>query len=105
MYVPRLNSRARALDILDDLLVELAIDKTHIGSEGGVGHPLGGCPGGGLLHHAVDLLESEALGLGDEEERVDEAAGAEGTPDEEDLCAEVGLVFADHVGGDDGDDL
>lgn len=59
----------------------------------------------GLLQHAVDLLEGETLGFGHEEVGVDEADGAEAAPDEEDLGAEVALVLADHVRGDDGDDL
>ena len=81
------------------------ISETHISREGGVRHPLAGVAGGGLLEHAVDLLEGETLGLGDEEVGVDEADGAEGAPDEEDFRAEVALVGADHVGGDDCDDL
>lgn len=59
----------------------------------------------GLLQHAIDLLEGETLGFGHEEVGVDEADGAEGAPDEEDFGAEVALVLADHVRGDDGDDL
>lgn len=57
-----------------------------------------------LLEHAVDLLKGETLGLRDEEVAVDEANGAEGAPDEEDLGAKVALVLADHVGSDDRDD-
>ena len=87
------------LDGLGSLLGE-----AHVGSEGAVGDPLGGVARGGLLEHAVDLLEGEALGLGDEEVAVEEADGAEGAPDEEDLGSEVALVLANHVGGDDGDD-
>lgn len=83
----------------------LVSSETHLASEGGVGLPLGRSARGGLLHHLVDLLEGETLGLGDEEVGVDECAGAESTPDEEDLGAQVALVRVDHVGGDDGDDL
>ena len=79
--------------------------ETHLGSKGGVRNPLAGSAGVGLLEHAVDLLEREALGLRDEDVGVDEADGAEGAPDEEDFGAEVALVGADHIGGDDGDDL
>lgn len=66
--------------------------------------PLGRGAGRRLLEHAVDLLEGQALGLGDEEIRVDEAGGAERAPDVEDLGAEVALVLVDHVRRDDGDD-
>ena len=45
------------------------------------------------------MLQGQAFGLGDEEVGVDEAADAEGAPDEEDFCAEVAFVGADHVGG------
>lgn len=72
--------------------------------EGAGGLPLGRGPGGGLLHHLVDLLERETLGLGDEEVGVDEGAGAETAPDEEDGRLEVAAFLADHVGSDDSDD-
>ena len=81
------------------------VDETHISREGRVRHPLAGVARGSLLEHAVDLLERETLGLRDKQVRVHEADGAEGAPDEEDLGAEVALVFADHVGGDDCDNL
>ena len=68
-------------------------------------HPLGRVARVGLLHHAVDLLEREALGLGHEEVGVHEADGAERAPDEEHLGAEVALVGSHHVWGDDTDDL
>lgn len=68
-------------------------------------HPSGRGAGVGLLQHAVDLLEREALSLRHEEVGVDEADGAEGAPDEEDFGAEVAFVRADHVRSDDGDDL
>ena len=68
-------------------------------------HPFGRVAGRSLLEHAVDLFEREALGLGDEEVGVDEAADAEGAPDEEDFGAQVAFVCVDHVGGDDCDDL
>lgn len=69
-----------------------------------MGLPAGKGTGGCLLHHLVDLLESKTLGLGDEEVGVDQGAGAEGTPDEEDLGAEIALVRVNLVRGDDGDD-
>jgi hypothetical protein len=39
----------------------------HGGRKGLVRLPLAGCAGSRLLQHLVDLLEGEALGLGDEE--------------------------------------
>jgi hypothetical protein len=57
-----------------------------------------------LLEHAVDLLEAQALGLGDEEVREEHAGGAGGAPDEEDLGLEVTVVGVDHVRGDEADD-
>lgn len=68
-------------------------------------HPLRRIPRVRLLQHAVDLFEGQALGFGDEHVGVDEAADAEGAPDEEDFGAEVALVRVDHVGGYDADDL
>jgi len=66
--------------------------------------PLGRGPWGSFLEHAVDLLKRQSLSLRDKEEGKDECAGTEGSPDEEDLTLEVGLVLADHVWGDDSDD-
>lgn len=91
--------------MLNDLSLRALLSKTHISSEGTVRHPLARVAGVSLLEHAIDLLECEALGLGNQEVGVDEAEEAERAPDEEDLGAEVGVVGADHVGGDDGDDL
>lgn len=99
-------SKALLLDVLHDLRSKGSlVCKTHISGEGGVRHPFAGVSWGGLLEHAVDLLERKTLGLGDEEVGVHEADGAEGAPDEEDLGAEVAFGCADHVGGDDCDDL
>jgi len=78
--------------------------KTHIGREGAVWHPLGRVSGGSLLEHAIDLLERQTLGLGNQEVSVDNAAKAKRAPDEEDLGAEVAVFLTDHVGGDDSDD-
>lgn len=87
-----------------DVLLDGLLGHAHLGGVGGVRHPLGRVAGSGLLEHLVDLLESETLGLGDEEVGVDKAAGAEGAPDVEDLGAQVALVLVNHVGGNDGDD-
>ena len=70
-----------------------------------VRHPLRGRAGCGLLHHLVDLLEREALGLRDEEVRVHEGRRAQAAPDEEDGGFEVAFVLVDHIGRDDGNDL
>jgi hypothetical protein len=72
--------------------------------EGLVRSPLGRGSGSGLLHHLINLLERETLGLGNEEVSVDEGACAETTPDEEDGRLEVSALLTDHVGGDDGND-
>jgi hypothetical protein len=82
----------------------LLVSKTQLISKGSLRLPAGRGAGSGLLHHLVDLLQGETLCLRDEEVGVEEGAGTEGAPDEEDLGAEVALVRVDHVGGDDGDD-
>jgi hypothetical protein len=51
------------------------------------------------------LLEGQTLGLGNEEVGINEGAGAETTPDEEHRGSQVALIFVNHVGSDDGDDL
>lgn len=66
--------------------------------------PLGGCTWGTLLHHAVDLFQTQTLGLRNQEVGVDESASAETTPNEEDGGLEVALVGTNHVWGDDSDD-
>ena len=92
------------LDIHNDVWVELTLlGDTHLLSVGGAWLPLGRVAWGSLLEHAVDLLEGETLGLWHEEVGVDEAASAEGAPDEEHLGAEVALVLTDHVWSDDSD--
>lgn len=82
----------------------LDLTSTHSLGKGGVRSPLSRGSGSSLLHHLINLLERQALGLGDEEVGVDEGAGAQTAPDEEDGGLEVATVGADHVGGDDGDD-
>lgn len=63
----------------------------HVSSESAVWHPLARVSWVGLLEHTVDLLERQALGLGDEEVGVDEGAEAERAPDEEDLRTKITL--------------
>jgi len=66
--------------------------------------PLGTGSWSRLLHHAVNLLKRQALGLRNEEVGVHESARAETAPNEEDGRFEVAFVGADHVGGDDCND-
>jgi hypothetical protein len=66
--------------------------------------PLGRVTRRGLLKHAVDLLQAQTLGFGDEEVGEEHAGGASGAPDEEDLGLEVALVLVHQVGGDEADD-
>ena len=63
------------------------IRQTHLGGEGGVGHPSGRGPRCSLFHHAVHLFEGEAFGFRDQKVRVDEGDAAKAAPDEEDLGA------------------
>jgi hypothetical protein len=104
--VARLIGGSLSSNICDDLWVQntLLVD-AHIGGEGGSWGPFRRVAGVGLLQHAVDLLERETLGLGHEEVGVYEGAGAERSPDEEDLRSKVTLVSVDHVWGDNTDDL
>ena len=81
------------------------VRQAHLAGKRGVRDPLATVPGGGLFHHAIDLFQRQALGLGDEEIRVDPAAHAERAPDEEDLGTQVATIRVDHVGRNDGDDL
>nr|POF13961.1 hypothetical protein CFP56_02985 [Quercus suber] len=68
------------------------------------GLPAGAVARADLLHHAVDLLEGEGFGLGDEEVGEDGAADAQRAPQEEDLHAEPAVPGVDDVGDDDADD-
>lgn len=81
------------------------LGKTHLGREGGVRFPFCRCAWSRLFHHLVHLFQGETLGLRDQEVGVDEGAGAEGAPDEEDFRAEIAPVGVDHVWGYDGDYL
>ncbi len=57
-----LNDRSLALHILNNLRRQSAlVGETHLGGEGAVGHPFVRGPGSGLLQHAVNLFEREAL--------------------------------------------
>jgi hypothetical protein len=82
------------------------LDQVHLARKRAVGLPLARSAGSALLEHLVDLLESETLGLGDEEVGEEEGDAAETSPHEEDVGAELGRVGAlsNEVGGDDTDD-
>lgn len=101
---PTQRSEGAALP-LDMSNINQTIPDTRLVGIGVAWAPLGGCTRAGLLHHFVDLLERQALCLGDEEIGVHKGAGAEAAPDEEDGGSQVGFVGVDHVGGDDSDDL
>ena len=58
-----------------------------------------GSDDGRLSVEEVDLLERETLGLGDEEVGEDDASGAGGSPEEEDLDSEVGRLGSVDSGG------
>jgi hypothetical protein len=45
--------------------LDVLLGQVHLGGEGGVGLPLARGAGRGLLHHLVDLLQSQSLGLWD----------------------------------------
>lgn len=80
------------------------VTSTHGLGKGLMGPPLGRLAGSNLLHHLINLLQRQSLGLGNEEVAVDKGACAETTPDEEDGGLEVTAVLTDHVGGNDSDD-
>jgi hypothetical protein len=51
------------------------------------------------------LLEGQTLGLGNEEVRIDESAGAKSTPDEKHRGLKIALIFVDHIRSDDSNNL
>lgn len=78
----------------------------HLVGESGSRSPTSRLARSNLLEHLVNLLKGQTLGLRDEEVSVDTSAGAESTPDEENLGTEVALTLclANHVRSDGGDD-
>lgn len=78
---------------------------THCLGKSDSGLPLGRGTRGRLLHHLVDLFQGQALGLRNDVVGIDERRSAKATPDEEDGRFKVALVFVNHIGGDDGNDL
>ena len=95
-YLEGLDGRATADGVLNSRLLH-EVTSTDGGGKGLMGLPLGGGSGSGLLHHLINLLERQTLGLGDEEVAVDEGACAETSPDEKDGRLEVSSVLSDHV--------
>lgn len=81
--------------------------ETHFLRKSGVWLPRCRLAGRDLLQHLVDLFERQTLGLWHEEICEGEGEAAQGTPEEENLGAEVGVTFlgTDKVGCDDGNDL
>jgi hypothetical protein len=71
------------------------VDLLAVLSERLVRLPLGRGARSRLLQHLVDLLQGQALGLGDEEEREQEAERASAAPDKEHLGLEVALIRVD----------
>lgn len=70
-------------------------------------HPFSRVSRRGLFQHAIDLLQRQAFGLGDQEIRVHKTDGTQRSPDKKDARTKVGIVTirADHVRCDHGDDL
>lgn len=62
-----------------------SVDAAHFFGKGRVRKPGGRIARGDFFHHFVDLLERQALHLGDQEVGEEEGQDAEGAPDEEDL--------------------
>ena len=75
-----LKSASLPLDVLDVVDIDQTVLNACVLSVGVAWAPLGGCAGAGLLHHLVDLLEREALGLGDQEVGVEEGARCRDRP-------------------------
>ena len=93
--------------LLDDGDVDILLRDMHVLGEGGVGLPGSGVSGIGLLEHAVDLLQRQALHLRHEEISEGPADAAQPAPHEKDVRAQVRVAFAgaDEVGCDGCDDL
>ena len=88
--------------IVDD---QALLANTHGLGEGGSGLPLSRGTWGRLLHHLVNLLKRQALGLGDEEVGIDECRSAKAAPDKEDGRLKIAPIRVNHIRGDDGNDL
>lgn len=73
-------------------------------SEDRVRCPLGRATRCGLLEHVVNLLEGQALCLGNQEVGKNNARSAGRAPDEEDLGLEVAVLSVDHVRCDEAND-
>jgi hypothetical protein len=71
------------------------LHETHLRSESRMRNPFAGMTGVNFLQHAIDLLERETLGFWDEEVGEEDGDDAEGSPHEEDLGGEVGILLVD----------
>lgn len=80
------------------------LNHTHLMREGVVRLPRATGRGSSFLEHLIDLFQSKAFGLGDEEIGEQQAKEKSTAPDEEDLDLEISFVCIDHVWGDSGDD-
>ena len=102
MYTPL------ALHIHDNVLLERSLVRhAHLRRKSLVRSPSAAGARRGLLEHLINLLQAKALGLGNKEVRVDQAASAQRTPEEKHLGTEVAItgILTDQVGRDDGDEL
>jgi len=92
--------------VLHDLGLEMSalVDTAHLRDVGGMSTPFRRSSWCSFVEHAIDLFETETLGLRDEEVCVDERTRAKSSPNEEHTGSEVALIRVHHVWCDDGDD-
>ncbi len=105
MTVLFLEDRSLTFNVSHNLLVQHTSLAAHLLGKGLGGPPLGRVARSRLFHHLVNLLESQTLGLWDEEDGVDEGASAETTPNEEDRRLQVATVGVNHVRSDNSNNL
>ena len=100
------NNTSPPLHILHNLRRQRPlIRQAHLRRKRRMRDPFRTIPRRRLLQHAIDLFQRQPFRFRNEEIGVEEAADAEGAPDEEDFGAEVAFVSVDHVGGYYCDDL
>src|SRR6266536_602383 len=71
------------------------LNETHLRSKSRVRNPFTRMTWANFFQHAVDLLERETFGFWDKEVGEHDGDNAEGTPHEEDLGGEVGVLLVD----------
>ncbi len=83
------------------------VRQAHLRRECRVRHPGSAVSRIDLVHHLINLLERQTLGLRDKEVGKGGGDTAEGAPEEEDFRTEVGVAFvrSDEVGRYNCDDL